>query len=105
MGWQQSFDKVHDVLELRVGNANGPLIQWGDRGFGGQYTWSWQDPIGENRDISAWVGDGDHIKLWARVWTTNPGTGDHQCDMDTRYNGVSRQRWEFDEDEDHEIGR
>ena len=48
MGWQQSFDKVHDLLIIRVG---------------------WRD---------------------------------HQCDMDTRYNGESKQRWEFDGQEDRD---
>lgn len=105
MAWEQQFDKVHDALELRVGGENGPLISWRDRGFGGQFTWSWQDPVGERRDIGFWVGDGDQISLWARIWKTNPGSGDHQCDMDTLYSGESKQRWEFDEDEDHDIER
>ena len=101
MGWQQSFDKVHDLLILRVGGEGGPVITWPDRGFGGQYTWCWADPTGETRDISAWVGEADRISLWAQIFE-NGATGDHQCDMDTRYNGESKQRWEFDGQEDHD---
>lgn len=103
--WQLSFDKVHDVVEVHLGGPEGQLIRWDDRGFGGQYTWSWKDPLAEVRSIAPWVGDGDRIKLWAKVWTMEGGTGDHQCDMNTLYDGVRKQRWEFDEDEDHEIGR
>ncbi len=103
--WQLSFDKVHDVVEVRVGGPSGRLIKWNDRGLGGRYTWCWKDPLGELRSIAPWVGDGDRIKLWAKVLIMEGGTGDHQCDMNTLYNGVRKQRWEFDEDEDHEIGR
>jgi len=103
-GWQQRFDKVHDALELRVGHASGPLISWRDRGNGRQYTWVWSDPVGEIRDITPWVGSGDKIFLWARIIELG-ATHDHQCDMDTLFAGVSKQRWEFDEDEDHEIDR
>ena len=104
MGWQQKVDKCHDRLVVRVGGPNGPMIRWGDRGLGGAYTWAWNDPVGEVRDISPWVGDGDQIKLYALIIETGE-TGDHQCDMDTLYNGQRKQRWEFDEDEDHDIRR
>ena len=101
MGWQQRFDKVHDLLIIRVGGDSGPKISWPDRGFGGQYTWCYADPIGETRDISPWVGDADHISLWARI-LQNGSTGDHQCDMDTRYNDACKQRWEFADQENHD---
>lgn len=106
MGWQQKFDKVHDYLALRLGGSDGPMITWPDRGQGGKWTWCWQDPIGETRDISQWVGDGDQIKLYAVIYKDpNGGSGDHQCDMDTQYNGEQKQRWEFDRDEGHDVGR
>jgi hypothetical protein len=94
-----------DKLQVRLGNSNGQLISWPDRGLGGQYTWSWKDPVPEVRDISEFVGDGDQISLWARIDTDGQGSGDHQCDMDTRYNGSPKQRWEFDGSEDHDIHR
>ena len=75
MSWQQRFEKVHDALELRVGGENGPLISWQDWGVGGQFTWSWQDPVNETRDIGFRVGDGDQISLWACIWKSNPGSG------------------------------
>jgi hypothetical protein len=104
MPWQITVDKCHDELELRIDNSGGQLISWPDRGDGGRVTWTWRDPVSELRDISQFVGDGDQIKLWAKIKETG-ATGDHQCDMDTRYNGESKQRWEFDEEEDHEIHR
>jgi hypothetical protein len=104
-GWELRFEKVHDKLQVRLGNSNGQLISWPDRGIGGQYTWSWKDPVPEVRDISKFVGNGDQVSLWARIDTDGQGSGDHQCDMDTRYNGVRKQRWEFDGTEEHDIKR
>jgi hypothetical protein len=46
MGWQQTVDKCHDRLVVRVGGPNGPMISWPDRGLGGTYTWAWNDPVG-----------------------------------------------------------
>jgi hypothetical protein len=87
---------------LRVGGPGGPLIHWPDRGQGGQYTWSSQDPIGETRDISPWVGNAPRIRLYALVFQVGEVEG-AQCEMVTLYNGELCCRWRFDGDEDHEI--
>ena len=102
-GWSQKFDKVHDLLELRVGGPLGTLISWPDRGRKGRYTWAIEDGK-EIRDLTPWVRKEYKIKLWARILRDSARpSGDHQCDMDTLYNGTRRQRWEFDGCEDHEI--
>ncbi|MFZ5895037.1 MAG: hypothetical protein ACOY0T_28515 [Myxococcota bacterium] len=102
--WELKFDRVHDYVDIHVGGSAGPLITWPDRGLGGKHTWSHRDPVGEIRGISAFVGEGDQIKLYAVCIDANE-TGDHQVDMDTRYLGVRKQRWEFDGHEEHDIKR
>jgi len=102
MAWELKFDKTHDYVDVHVSGPGGALIAWPDRGNGGQHTWSWKDPTGEVRDISQWVGAGDQIKLWAVCINTGE-TGDHQVDMDTRWDGQRKQRWEFDGNEEHDI--
>jgi hypothetical protein len=106
-GWQQKFDKVHDHVDIYV-PGTGALIQWLDRGNGEpgkKHTWSWNDPVGETRGIGHWVGEGDQIRLIALVFKTG-ATNDKQIDMDTLYDGVRKQRWEFDgKPEDHDISR
>lgn len=102
MGWQQRFDRCHDRLMLRVGGPGGPLICWPDRGEGGQFTWSAQDPEGEARDLSPWVGSSPRLRLYAVVIQTGE-TGGYGCAMATLFDGVLCQSWRFDGDEDHEI--
>ncbi len=104
MSWRQRFDRCCDKLMLRVGGPGGPLIHWPDRGMGGQCTWSWQDPAGEVRDISPWVGDSPVIRLYALVLETG-ATGQREAQMTTLYRERACKRWLLDEDEDQEVKR
>ena len=88
--WSQAFLQVNGTLELRVGGSDGPLISWKDRGAGGRYTWN-RDDKPEMRHISAWVGRGSRIRLWARFTPS----GNDPCLMETLYGGSRKQRWEF----------
>src|SRR5260221_161698 len=96
-GWQLRFEKVHDCLKVFA--SNGALITFPERGQGGKFTWHSSDPVGETHGIGLFVGDGDQIHLYS-VITADGSSGDHQCDMDTLYNGARKQRWEFDNDEE-----
>ena len=98
--WSQSFLRVNGTLELRVGGSDGPLISWKDRGAGGRYTWRPEDAA-ETRDISAWVGRGPRIRLWARFTPS----GNDPCLMDTLAGGNRRQRWVFNGVAEFEIGQ
>jgi hypothetical protein len=105
-GWALRFDRVNDLLLVRVGGEQGALISWGDRGLGGQYTWSWQDPMGETREIRglAGVADQAELLLWAKVIEAG-ATGNLDATFVTLYNGEERQRWEFDNYEEHSVRR
>ncbi len=106
--WEQRFENVHDALELRVVDSRGErgtLIRWEDRGFRGKYTWSYRDPVPEVRDITQFVGDGNSIRLWARIIRLPNGRGDQQCTMDTICDGFRKLRWQFDDTEDRYINR
>ena len=104
-GWELRFIKVHDKLQVRLGNSKGQLISWPDRGFGGDYTWCWKDPVPETRDVTEFVGEGDQIKLWAKIERDKQGSGDKKCEMETLHNGERKKKWEFDGEESHEIKR
>lgn len=120
MGWTIRVEKCHDYLIVRVAAYTGVLspsyirklvqVKWPDRGGrgggtpGGEFTWSWNDPTREERDLTPWVGDAPRIYMVAQI-IEGGETGDHQCDMVVRYNGRVRQRWEFDEKEEHLISR
>lgn len=120
MGWTLRVEKCHDYLTLEVavylgGNTSNYVsklvkITWpqrGGRGGGnpsGEFTWSWNDPPNEERDLTPWVGDAKQIWMRARI-IEGGETGDHQCDMVVRYNGRVIQRWEFDETENHVMSR
>jgi hypothetical protein len=105
-GWALRFDRVNDLLLVRVGGEQGALISWGDRGLGGQYTWSWQDPVGEVREIGglAGVGDQPELVLWAKVSEAG-ATGNLQATFVTLYGAEERQRWDFDTYEEHSVRR
>jgi hypothetical protein len=105
-GWALRFERVHDLLLVRVGDEQGPLISWGDRGLGGTYTWSWQDPVGDTRDISGFpgVGDGAELRLWAKILSAG-ATGDQGADFAVIYDGAERQRRAFDNYEDLVVRR
>jgi hypothetical protein len=104
MSWQQQFQRCYDKLVLRVGGPGGPLIRWHDRGHGGEFTWSSDDPEGEVRDISHWTGEGSQIRLYAMVLEGSTPQSP-LCEMTTLHDGEVCKQWRFDADEDHEIVR
>jgi hypothetical protein len=92
-GWEQRFEKVSGVLDLRVGGSEGQPIRWPDRGNNGSATWTSSDPQPDTRSITRWVGNNYQISLWAKI--SSDGRSKPLCYMDTLYNGNLQQRWEF----------
>jgi hypothetical protein len=114
MGWTMRVDKCHDYLmvdisvgqnstkmtRIRVPNRGDPNVRNPEEPF----TWTFRDPVGEEVDLTPWVGDAPVITMSAWV-IEDEQTGDHQCDMVVEWDGRVRQRWEFDDRESHTIVR
>jgi hypothetical protein len=100
-GWELRFLRVWQFLQVRVGGANGPLIQLCGRPG---YTWTYMDPVPSTIfRIGQWVSDNAPVvRLYARIAANQ---GSPSCVMQTLFGGVEKQRWSFSSEAYYEIRR
>ena len=83
-GWSLRFLRIPDSVEIRVGGARGPMIQWPPKGCG--RTWCRKDGTGGD-SITQWVGTAAEIRLYG-----NPIGGECVIEVSS---GGHRETWAF----------